>query len=305
LLLPANQHKQLIVIDFEYASANTPGLEFANHFTEWCYNYHDPERAWACETKRYPTLEQQRDFVRSYVNHRPQFNPRASATPKLQPMDGTTSAMRGGVNEFLLDSRAPGGSGTSIKGNDDNSYPRPPSSIGSASSSNFKTDDTMYYAEEERKREAETERQVNALLEETRIWRLANSAQWVAWGIVQATVPELDDKDDVPSSPETVTDTTDLVASPAPLADSNEKNSLITEKRPQGLHAEALKDGEPEKKIEHDADVEEEEDEFDYLAYAQHRALFFWGDVVALGLMTREELPDGCFGEGGPVRVEY
>jgi choline kinase len=32
LLLPANEHKQLVVIDFEYASANTPGLEFANHF---------------------------------------------------------------------------------------------------------------------------------------------------------------------------------------------------------------------------------------------------------------------------------
>jgi choline kinase len=32
LLLPANQHKQLVVIDFEYANANLPGLEFANHF---------------------------------------------------------------------------------------------------------------------------------------------------------------------------------------------------------------------------------------------------------------------------------
>lgn len=32
LLHPANEHKQLIVIDFEYASANVPGQEFANHF---------------------------------------------------------------------------------------------------------------------------------------------------------------------------------------------------------------------------------------------------------------------------------
>ena len=32
LLLPTNEHKQLVVIDFEYASANTRGLEFANHF---------------------------------------------------------------------------------------------------------------------------------------------------------------------------------------------------------------------------------------------------------------------------------
>jgi len=32
LLIPANEHKRLVVIDFEYANANTPGLEFANHF---------------------------------------------------------------------------------------------------------------------------------------------------------------------------------------------------------------------------------------------------------------------------------
>lgn len=32
LLLPANEHKQLVVIDFEYSSANTAGFEFANHF---------------------------------------------------------------------------------------------------------------------------------------------------------------------------------------------------------------------------------------------------------------------------------
>lgn len=29
---PANVHKRLVVIDFEYANANVPGLEFANHF---------------------------------------------------------------------------------------------------------------------------------------------------------------------------------------------------------------------------------------------------------------------------------
>lgn len=36
LLLPANKHKQLVVIDFEYANANLPGLEFANHFVRIC-----------------------------------------------------------------------------------------------------------------------------------------------------------------------------------------------------------------------------------------------------------------------------
>ncbi|THY07665.1 hypothetical protein D6D01_09733, partial [Aureobasidium pullulans] len=35
LLLIQNTHRQLIVIDFEYANADTPSIELANHFTEW------------------------------------------------------------------------------------------------------------------------------------------------------------------------------------------------------------------------------------------------------------------------------
>lgn len=31
-MLPANAHRRLQVIDFEYASANTRAFEFANHF---------------------------------------------------------------------------------------------------------------------------------------------------------------------------------------------------------------------------------------------------------------------------------
>jgi len=196
-------------------------------------------------------------------------------------MDGTTSAMRGGVNEFLLDSRTPGGSASNIKNNDEY-YPRPPSDIGSTSSLN------LDYAEEERSREADIERKVNALLEETRIWRLANSAQWVAWGIVQAKVPELDGKD--PGTPDTITEDKELDLPPE-------------DKRPEGLRAEALMNGESEEEMERE--TEGDEDEFDYLAYAQHRARFFWGDVVAMGLMKEEELPEACFGEGGPVKVEY
>lgn len=43
LLLPANQHKQLVVIDFEYSNANVPGLEFANHFVRYkCSVQHLP-----------------------------------------------------------------------------------------------------------------------------------------------------------------------------------------------------------------------------------------------------------------------
>lgn len=40
-----------------------------------------------------------------------------------------------------------------------------------------------------------------------------------------------------------------------------------------------------------DEDEEQEGDEFDYLAYSQDRALFFWGDALVLGIVERDDLP--------------
>ncbi|CAL3962255.1 unnamed protein product [Diplocarpon coronariae] len=256
LLLPENQHKQLIVIDFEYASANTPGLEFANHFTEWCYNYHDATRSWACNTHVYPTLEQQVTFIRSYLNHRPQFNPRASATPKMNPID---SSFRNSISDFYLDSRTPGGSTADLP------------SFGN-------------YNEEEARREQETEHLVQELIKEVRIWRVANSAQWVAWGIVQAQVPGLDE------SIGPVVTGTELTEEPAPLEERSINSPKVESKVEKELdETKNLVAGTKGKEGEA---AEDEEDEFDYLAYAQDRAMFFWGDVLGLGIVKREELPD-------------
>ncbi|KAK0392870.1 hypothetical protein NLU13_2364 [Sarocladium strictum] len=217
LLQPANKHKQLIVIDFEYAGANVPGHEFANHFTEWTYNYHDQARPWACNTERYPSPDQQRRFLKAYVDHRPQLA-RAGSTPQLAPADSSQSdslantpslgptQSSSSIVEFMLDARVPSGE----------------------------------YTAAERAREEARDQRVRELMEETKLWRAANSAQWVAWGIVQAKVP--------------------------------------------GLEA---VDGE-----NHEADEDMEADEFDYLSYAQDRAMFFWGDCVRLGLVKAEELPE-------------
>ncbi|KAJ4153910.1 hypothetical protein LMH87_010376 [Akanthomyces muscarius] len=180
LLQAANKHKQLIVIDFEYAAANTRGLEFANHFTEWTYNYHDPVTSYACNEERYPTPEEQHRFIKAYVDHRPQFP--ALGTPRMQPQDaaantaantaansgsasgsGTPSllptASSSSIVEFMLDARAPAGGWTAA----------------------------------ERAREEQSDAQVRELMESTRLWRTANSAMWVAWGVVQAKIPGLDE----------------------------------------------------------------------------------------------------------------
>lgn len=171
LLQPANEHKQLVVIDFEYAAANVPGLEFANHFSEWTYNYHDPARPYACDTTKYPTPDQQRHFIKAYVDHRPQFpymessssgkDDSGTGTPAQQQQTSTANS----IVEFMLDARVPPGG----------------------------------WKEEERRREEAAEERVRQLMEETRLWRTANSAQWVAWGIVQAKVPGLNGESAVPN----------------------------------------------------------------------------------------------------------
>ncbi|KAH8662068.1 choline kinase-like protein [Xylariales sp. PMI_506] len=229
LLQPRNEHKQLIVIDFEYAAANVRGLEFANHFTEWTYNYHDDVTPHACNTEMYPKPEEQRRFIKAYVDHRPQYF-HAGSTPNLTPIDppsdtpGTpsltayTAGSTSSIVEFMLDARVPPGG----------------------------------WKEDERRYEELTEKQIKELMEETRLWRIANSAQWVAWGIMQAKVTELH----VEANPE-----------------SDAESSIPAATAP------------PE-------ETEDGADGFDYLGYAQERALFFWGDCVTMGLVKLDELPE-------------
>jgi choline kinase len=163
------------------------------------------------------------------------------------------------ISEFLLDSRNPGG-------------------VGGASD----------YAEEERQREADADRQVGELLKETRVWRAANSATWVAWGIVQAKVPELDEKNTIVAGAEQTEEPATIENGVNGLTAGLHHTDLKENKRPEGLKAEALLQGDSVK----EADQLDDEDEFDYLAYAQDRALFFWGDMVSIGIVKREELTE-------------
>ncbi|KAM0323140.1 hypothetical protein ACHAQA_008990 [Verticillium albo-atrum] len=237
LLKPANEHKQLIVIDFEYAGANIPGLEFANHFTEWTYNYHDEAKPHDCTVERYPTAEEQRRFIRSYVEHRAKF-PQASSTPRLTPLDTPGGSGSGGAG---------GGGGGGTPGL------QPMSS--SSSIVDFMLDARVpagQWKEDERLREEQTEKTVTELADEARLWRAANSAQWVAWGIVQAKVPASLEGDEVADEG----------------ADAGGESSS------------------------NGGDEGDGEDEFDYWGYAQERAMFFWGDCVLLGLVKLEELPE-------------
>lgn len=113
---------------------------------------------------------------------------------------------------------------------------------------------------------------------ETRLWRLANSAQWTAWGIVQANIPGLPDFDAKEETEQ------GKVLDSATLEMRLEAEKEKEDRAEKGQREDGV-DGETEQ-------PPAEDEEFDYLAYAQERAMFVWGDAIQLGIIKAEELPE-------------
>ncbi len=137
--------------------------------------------------------------------------------------------------------------------------------------------------EDEKRREVETEKEVERLMHEARMWRAANSAQWVAWGTVQAMVPGMPDRD---GSKQKQGEGEECEVDPekTPGQSPNRGSDPVTNEN-EGLVQDAH-DKRPEERQDDD-----EGDEFDYLSYAQERAMLFWGDALALGVVKNEDLP--------------
>src|SRR6188474_245445 len=87
------------------------------------YNYHDAEAPHTCNAEKYPRPDQQRRFIKAYVDHRPQF-PHAGSTPRITPLDTpggesatseaatpalTATNSSSSIVEFMLDARVPPG----------------------------------------------------------------------------------------------------------------------------------------------------------------------------------------------------
>ncbi|KAL8664059.1 MAG: hypothetical protein Q9202_003351 [Teloschistes flavicans] len=213
-------------------------LVFAHNDTEWCYNYHNTSKPYALNQHNYPTPEEQHRFIKAYVQH-------STRRPSLSTQSSTASlspALSQSISNFMLDSRAP------------------PAQI----------------AEEEKQRESAIETEVQRLLHEARMWRPANSVFWIAWGIIQAKVPSMNDAHN-----------NDSIATTArqPKSDPLSIEMQQMGKDGKGLGPEEASGGEG------DENGEAGEDEFDYLGYARERARFFWGDMLRLGIVREDELP--------------
>ncbi|ODV61550.1 choline/ethanolamine kinase [Ascoidea rubescens DSM 1968] len=63
------EDKRLVVIDFEYAGANVPAYDIANHFMEWLADYTNSETAHLLVEDRYPSDKQITNFLASYIKY--------------------------------------------------------------------------------------------------------------------------------------------------------------------------------------------------------------------------------------------
>lgn len=115
------------------------------------------------------------------------------------------------------------------------------------------------------------EAEVQFFMRQTRLWRVINSAQWVAWGVVQAKMPGMEEGIAADLHQNHQQD-------PNNESEGNGSNGSTVHE-----HAEPAEPG-PET-------PENDEDGFDYLAYAQDRAMIFWADMLGFGLVGEEELP--------------
>ncbi|CAN9133587.1 unnamed protein product [Alternaria alternata] len=267
LLLPANLHKQLMVIDFEYANANLPAMEFANHFTEWMYNYHAPKAPWRYNDEHYPTPEEQHRFIQAYVTHisDPKVVSVSMSRKSTSPLESLPSS-DSDLTSNIMPEACP------------------------------LQDQEDHREEQEAEMKRDTEDEIQRLMAETRLWRLASSVVWIAWGIVQASIPGLPNFDteekneggtigEESRSPEssitevkagTETKEVNLENSRVSKGIGRQKDVGTKTNTDQNVAISRLQDGE----------------EFDYLAYAQNRAMFAWGDAIRLGFVKAEELPD-------------
>jgi len=261
--------------------------------TEWCYNYHDAA-SFACHTSTYPTPEEQKRFLRAYVVHRPQHTPAASSTPRLLPRDLSLSSPSSSAAAASMPSLANTKSMLASAKSSATIVERPSLSssysnltIGSrtpqprSQSSYFDTDNLTSEPGETPGAgtvadEDEINTEIMGLIHEARIWRLANSAQWVAWGVVQAQVPGL--AHSTKTSP--VVSSGSSTPLPTPLVAGQATDPLDEEAREAAAD---MADKRPD---------EDEDEGFDYLSYARERALFFWGDALQFGFVTEEELAE-------------
>jgi choline kinase len=151
---------RLTVIDFEYAGANPPAYDIANHFCEWMYDYHHPERSYATDEHKFPTLEERINLLNSYVKYVP-----GSTTPHLGPTAATAATGSVPVTAGSVNTTTTTTTTTT-------------SSSGSGSGLSGRSHSVVSLSV------AELPHQVIRLYNETVYWRSVSCIFWILWAII-------------------------------------------------------------------------------------------------------------------------
>lgn len=63
----SRREDEMVIVDWEYAGYNYVAYDIANHFCEWAGDYHDDVAGThVMHQERYPTRDEQRNFLRAY-----------------------------------------------------------------------------------------------------------------------------------------------------------------------------------------------------------------------------------------------
>lgn len=149
---------------------------------------------------------------------------------------------------------------------------------------------------------------VELLMAEVRLWRIANTAQWTAWGIVQARIAEMEEElaraeeenrnlNDMegcsssgPSGSQDPSQESDPVVVQASSASTTLREGSGAELERENSRSSLPR--EEDDNVSNHSDKSDHSGEFDYLAYAHERAMLFWGDIVGLGILSKDILPE-------------
>ncbi|KAJ2928823.1 hypothetical protein H1R20_g8209, partial [Candolleomyces eurysporus] len=83
--LEADEHRQIVIVDLEYASPNPAAYDIGIHFHAWCANYHG-DTPNLLDQSRYPTFTQRRNFYTSYIKHSNHLG-KGAEDPVFDPSD--------------------------------------------------------------------------------------------------------------------------------------------------------------------------------------------------------------------------
>ena len=234
--------------------------------TEWCYDYHDPTHSYACNTALYPRPEEQQKFIKAYIRHRA---PAMSAAPTSTPGPRTSASSMASSRTNTYDSLSSLPSRTRQSSTASMQMLTPSAFQPEEDNRLTRTESPAQIEDRPDMDEFSIDAQVKQLMQEAQLWRLANTAQWVAWGIVQARVPGLEDYGTAKDKGEHAGNAS---------SKSHDECQLGEEKESDDDEEEA-----PE--------TDDESEEFDYLRYARSRAMFFWSDCVRMGFVKAGDLP--------------